>query len=74
MLLPIKPRAAGNDDHNCNLRIMESETISDTNTSIISLHDVGFSHSPKSEGGWTLFILNFAEVLTRHLVATYKFG
>ncbi len=22
----------------------------------------------------TLFILNFAEVLTRHLVATYKFG
>ncbi|OSL95779.1 hypothetical protein EBCG_03693 [Escherichia marmotae] len=26
---------------------MESETISDTNTSIISLHGVGFSHSPK---------------------------
>lgn len=23
---------------------------------------------------YTLFILNFAEVLTRHLVATYKFG
>ncbi|WP_343171949.1 hypothetical protein, partial [Pseudomonas aeruginosa] len=42
-----KARAAGNDDHNCNLRIMESETISDTNTSIISLHGVGFSHSPK---------------------------
>ncbi len=45
-----KARAAGNDDHNCNLRIMESETISDTNTSIISLHDVGFSHSPKVRG------------------------
>ena len=28
-----KARAAGNDDHKCNLRIMESETISDTNTS-----------------------------------------
>ena len=42
-----KARAAGNDDHNCNLRIMESETISDTNASIISLHGVGFSHSPK---------------------------
>ena len=27
-----KARAAGNDDHKCNLRIMESETISDTNT------------------------------------------
>ncbi|OSL28785.1 hypothetical protein EAPG_04247 [Escherichia albertii B156] len=26
---------------------MESETISDTNASIISLHGVGFSHSPK---------------------------
>ncbi|PPZ04717.1 hypothetical protein C5P44_16470 [Escherichia coli] len=26
---------------------MESETISDTNTSIISLHGAGYSHSPK---------------------------
>mgnify|MGYP000196531946 CR=1 FL=1 len=46
-----KARAAGNDDHKCNLRIMESETISDTNTSIISLHGLGFSHSPISRAG-----------------------